>query len=224
MHELYAFPNSYALGVHLLLEESATPYRVINVRENGALEQTPDEEDGTAAADFRAVSPQQRVPALKLPDGSSMFESGAIALYLGDTLCEGKFSVAAGNPYRPEYLQWLFYLSSTLQPEVMLQFHPEYYFADQPRQVALQRASMERLAEVLGVLEARYSAGPWMFEDRPTTVDFALANVLVWPECFPLAAKPLPNLGKTLQTIKERPACQTILAWHQQEIRHSAGQ
>lgn len=217
MHELYAFPNSYALGVHLLLEESGAPYQVIDVRENGALEENSDGDLSTAAEDFKSVSPHQRVPALKLPGGGSLCESGAIALYLGDTLSDGIFGVSTEDERRPEYLQWLFYLSSTLQPEVMLQFHPEDYFTDTDQQNALQKASMERLSEVWTVLESRYAAGPWMFNNRPTAVDFALAPVLSWPECFPADGQNLPNLTRTLSALKERQACKSVWSWHSRE-------
>jgi len=176
MFELYAYPYTYAMGAHFLLHESGVPYRIINV---GQLKSADSADDNNAAlANFKKVSPHQRVPALTLPDGRSFFESGAISLHLADTLCDGKYSVAIDSADRPEYLQWLFYLSSTLQPEVMHQFHPEYFFADRKTQQAFMAASMRRLDDIWPVLDNRYADGPWMFDNRPTAVDFSLATVL----------------------------------------------
>jgi glutathione S-transferase len=217
MYELYAYPNTYSIGVHLLLQESRVPYRVIDVSEIGALGEKSHAEVNSAATRFKQVSPHQRVPALQLADGSSQFESGAIALHLADSLCNGEFSISADSASRPEYLQWLFYLSSTLQPEVMLQFHPEYYFDDTGTQQALRAASMQRLSKIWQILEQRYAAGPWMFENRPTAVDFSLATVLLWQECFPTDVSLYPNLHRTLSEIEKRKACADVLRWHRRE-------
>lgn len=217
MYELYAYPNTYAIGVHLLLHESGVQYQVIDVNESGALAENPVGGAHSAATRFTALSPHQRVPALQLPDGNSMCESGAIALYLGDSLSDAQFSIEADNPNRTEYLQWLFYLSSTLQSEVMLQFHPEYYFDDPDSQDALKVASQRRLDKIWSILEARYHRGPWMFEDRPTAVDFSLATVLLWPECFPAGTNQYPNLQKTLNAIQSREACREVIRWHKRE-------
>jgi glutathione S-transferase len=221
MYELYAYPNTYAISVHLLLQECGVDYRVVDVSQNGALSGEPNDNESSAAASFKQVSPHQRVPALRLPDGSSQFESGAIALYLADSMCNGEFSIAADSTSRPEYLQWLFYLSSTLQPEVMLQFHPEHYFDDTPTQQVLKAASMQRLSKIWPILESRYAAGPWMFENRPTAVDFSLATVLLWPECFPADESIYPNLVRTLKTIEKRKECAAVLRWHRRETNET---
>lgn len=217
MHELYAYPNTYAIGVHLLLHECGVDYRVIDVSEIGTLSVDTRDEENLATVKFKQASPHQRVPALLLSDGHSQFESGAIALHLADSMCGGKFSITADSASRPEYLQWLFYLSSTLQPEVMLQFHPEHYFDDMSTQQALKDASMQRLSKIWPVLEQRYAAGPWMFENRPTAVDFSLANVLFWPECFPSDVSIYPNLVRTLEEMEKREACAEVLRWHRRE-------
>ena len=204
MYQLYAYPNTYSFGVHLLLEETATPYEIINPKLNPA---------ATDAAFYRS-SPHGRVPALILPDGTSMCESGAIALHLADTLSDQRFTVKPGSPDRPHYLQWLFYLSSTLQPDVMLVFHPEYYFAQREQQSALIEAAEQRLEKVWPVLEQQYTNGPWMFGDAPTAVDFALTTVLVWPECFPTSLNSYPSLLRMLDTMSQRASFKTIVPWH----------
>ena len=221
MYELYAYPNTYSIGVHLLLQECCVDYSIVDVSQNGALSGEHQNTESSAAASFKHISPHRRVPALRLPDGSSQFESGAIALYLADSLCDGKFSIAADSTSRPEYLQWLFYLSSTLQPEVMMQFHPEQYFDDTSTQQLLKAASVQRLSKIWPILESRYAAGPWMFENRPTAVDFSLATVLLWKECFPAGGTIYPNLGRTLQAIEKRKECEAVLRWHRRETKET---
>ena len=177
------------------------------------------EADAQTQAAFLSVSPHQRVPALTLESGGGLCESGAIALYLADTLDNGHYAISQSSVDRPEYLQWLFYLSSTLQPDVMMQFHPEYYFDDKDSQNALMHAAMQRLNEIWAILEQRYANGPWMFDNRPTAVDFSLVTVLRWPECFNNGIGDYPNLQRTLEAIANRPACQRVFRWHDGDTR-----
>ena len=207
IYQLYAYPNTYSIGVHLLLEESEVPYRIINPKDNPPV---------TDAAFYQA-SPHGRVPAIILPNGSTLCESGAIALYLADSLCEQKFSINADADDRGLYLQWLFYLSSTLQPDVMKIFHPEYYFSDPARQSALINAAETRLKQVWSVLENEYrqnDQSPWMFAQGPTAVDFSLATVMLWPECFPVSSQAYPALDAMLQALSERDSFNRIMPWH----------
>ncbi len=222
IYQLYASPNTYSIGPHLLLEECRVPYRIIN----------PKLEPSVTNETFHTVSPHGRVPALTMPNGTSIIESGAIALHLADTLCEMQFSIDHDSQERAPYLQWLFYLSSTLQPDVMLVFHPEYYFTDKAQQSALVEAARHRLTNVWQVLEKQYSTkthrSSWMFECGPTALDFSLATVLMWPECFPRSTNAYPALGAMLSEISERPSFKRIMPWHQRKTedlpqRYSVG-
>lgn len=209
IYQLYASPNTYSIGAHLLLEESGEPYCIINPRLNPSRNDTA----------FRSASPHGRVPALILPDGSTLFESSAIALHLADTLCEQSFSIDSDSPHRGHYLQWLFYLSSTLQPDVMLVFHPEYYCPDKAQQVALVESAQHRLEQVWTVLDKEFSRNnhpaPWMFESGPTAFDFSLATVMLWPEVFPTSSKTYPALSTMLQALSERTSFKRVMPWHQ---------
>ncbi len=210
LYHLYAYPNTYSIGAHLLLEESGVPYSIVNPKSNPAL----------TDADFYSASPHGRVPAMVLPNGNTLCESGAIALHLADTLYNQKLSIKPESVDRGRYLQWLFYLSSTLQPEVMIVFHPEHYFPDNKRQAELTEAAQTRLEKIWSVLEHEYSHtnntnNPWMFSDGPTAVDFALATVLLWPECFPSSSQAYPALNAMLQALSARESFKRIMPWHQ---------
>ncbi|OED41704.1 hypothetical protein AB833_09150 [Chromatiales bacterium (ex Bugula neritina AB1)] len=205
--QLYAFPDTYSIGVHLLLEEAAVPYRIVNPKLD------PSQTDEA----FYRASPHGRVPAIIMPDGTTLCESGAILLHLADGFSAQQFTVAADSADRGRYLQWLFYLSSTLQPEVMIIFHPEYYSDDRTIQAELTASAQTRLRQVLTVLEKQYQNRSWMFAKGPTAVDFALANVLLWPECFSDASKRYPSLALMLDAISGRSSLKRIIQWHRGE-------
>lgn len=216
MYQLYAYPDTYSVGVQLLLEEARVPYRIVN----------PKRDPSLTDAVFYEASPHGRVPALTLPDGGSMCESGAIALHLADSLCDQQFSVKPDSVDRGRFLQWLFYLSSTLQPDVMVVFHPERYFQDDVRRAALVTAAEQRLAGVWAVLEKEYrhrhlanrgsgsNQQPWLFGQGPTAVDFSLATVMLWPEVYPSLSRAYPSLEAMLQAMSERESFKRIMPWH----------
>jgi glutathione S-transferase len=206
MYRLYSSPNTYAMSAHAILEELGVAYELVNVR---LFSDDPD-------PGFLAASPHGRVPALATPDGP-VCETGAIALYLADKHPEAGLAIPAGDPRRALFLQWLFYLSSTLQPEVLIQFHPEFYFPDAGDQARLKAASVTRLGTVLGVLDGALSPGPFFFGDRLTVCDICLATQAVWPEIYPGTIDGYPNLKRAVEQAVARPAVARVLARHEED-------
>jgi len=94
-------PNGHK--VTIFLEESALPYRIVPVNIGKGDQFKPE---------FLAISPNNRIPAIvdHEPTGGgapvSVFESGAILLYLAEKI--GKF-IPNGIRGRVEVLQWLFW-------------------------------------------------------------------------------------------------------------------
>ena len=60
----------------------------------------------------------RKVPALK-DGGETIFESGAVALFLTDKYRKVKLGPAAADPKRGEYLSWLFYRPGIMEPAFM---------------------------------------------------------------------------------------------------------
>ncbi len=203
MYRLYAAPNSYALVAHTVLEELGVAYELAWVK---IFTDDPDPA-------FLAASPHARVPAL-VHESGSLYEAGAIALYLAERHPEAGLTIPVGDPDRGKFLQWLSYLASTLQPDVMLQFHPELYFADAEDQAELKRASMKRLRRVLEILDEALEPGPYFFAGHLTVCDFVLAMQATWPEIYPRSIDDYPNLKRLVQAVTERPAVRRVLAQH----------
>lgn len=107
MITLYHSPQSRSASIVWLLEELEVPYRTRQVTFRRA--------DGTGEKDPANPHPHGKVPALQ--DGSdTIFESGAIALYLTDKYRKKVLGPAAGEAKRGEYLSWLFYRSGVMEP------------------------------------------------------------------------------------------------------------
>lgn len=202
---LFLARNTYAMIVHALLEEIGADYDLHWVE---IFCDTPDPQ-------FKAVSPLLRVPALVGPDGP-VFESGAIAHYLAERHPEAELGMPIGDPRRGRFLQWLHYLSSTLQPEVLIQYHPEAYFEDEDDQRRLKAASMRRLATALDVIETGLDPGPFFFGEHRSVCDYCLAMQAIWPPVFPGSIRDYPNIERLTQAITARPAVRRALIMHEE--------
>ncbi len=207
MYRLFLSPNSYAMTVHALLEEMALPH---DLRWVQLFQGRPD-------PDFVAASPHARVPALVGPEGP-VFETGAIALYLAERH-DPSLLVPQRDPNRGRFLQWLHYLASTLQPDVMIQFHPEFYFDTDADRRRFMAASMTRLAKVLAVIDAALDPGPWFLGDRRTILDYLLGMQAIWPEIYPATIDGFPNIARALRTLVARPAVRRMVGIHQAKKR-----
>ncbi len=203
MYRLFTARNSYAMSSQAVLEEIGADYELKWVE---LFSDTPD-------PDFLAASPHARVPAL-VDETGTVCETGAIALYLAERHPEAELQIPPDDPRRARFLQWLFYLSSTLQPDVIIQFHPELTFGDEERQSALLAASMARLARLLKTLDEALDPGPYFFGDQLTIVDLCLVAQAVWPEIYPGSIGDYPNLRRLVERVSARPAVQRVLAQH----------
>jgi len=206
MYRLYAAPNTYAMIAHAILEELGVPYELVWVE---IFTDRPD-------SDFLAASPHARVPALADENGA-ICEAGAIALYLAERHPEAKLAIPVGDPRRGRFLQWMSYLASSLQPDVIIQFHPEFYAADAEAQARLKAASLKRLDRTLQTLDEALAPGPYFFANRLTVCDFCLAMQAIWPEIYPGSIDDYRNVKRLVERVTERPAVERVLARHLQD-------
>lgn len=206
-YTLFCAPNTYAMSSHAILEEIGANYAVHWVQ---IFSDDPDPA-------FMAASPHCRTPALAGPDGT-VFETGAIALYLAERHLEAGLVIAPGTPERGRFLQWVHYLATTLQPDVIIQYHPEFYLADAETQALLKASSMQRLKSVFETLEKALQEGPCFFGDHPTVPDFILAMQTVWDIIFPdQDITAYPNIARHREAICALPSVRRMMSQHRTE-------
>lgn len=168
MIDLYTAATPNGQKIHIMLEETALPYRIHWVNINKGDQFTPE---------FLAISPNNKIPAIVDPDGLdgdpvSLFESGAILMYLAEKT--GRFLPA--NPRaRLDVLQWLFWQMGGFGP-MLGQAHHFNRYAPERIAYAMDRYTNEarRLYQVLDRrLDGRdYIAG-----------DYSIADMAVFPWC-----------------------------------------
>ncbi len=198
MIDLYFWttPNGYKPLV--FLEEAGVPYNIIPVNISNGEQFKPD---------FLKISPNNRIPAIvdhKPADGSapiSLFESGAILLYLAEKI--GKFlpSDLAG---RTEALQWLFWQMGGLGPMLGQNLHFSAY-APVKLPYAIDRYVKET-ERLYGVLDRRLADRAFVAPD-----EYSIADIATYPWVFRLQREhdhldSFPNVRRWMEAIGARPA------------------
>ncbi len=164
MIDLYTWSTPNGRKVSVLLEELGLPYRV------HAVDITQNEQFAPA---FVALSPNSKIPAIVDEDGPdgvpfSLFESGAILLYLAEK--HRRFLPAQARP-RYETIQWLMFQMGGVGP-MFGQAHHFLRFAREKVPYAMQRYGNEA-RRLYGVLDRRlaeheFLAGEYTIADMAT--------------------------------------------------------
>lgn len=128
---------------------------------------------------IRDVHPLGTVPALRLPDGRVLLESGAMILHLAD-LAPG-FAPETGSPKRPVFLDWVLYGAATLYPTCQRIHQTEGIVPDPAARDATRQRAVAALDQSWEVVErAIGGSGPFLFGARPSGADVYLAMLALW--------------------------------------------
>ncbi|MFT5448116.1 MAG: GST-like protein [Gammaproteobacteria bacterium] len=205
MIDFYYWPTPNGWKVSIALEELDLAYQMkpVNIGRGDQF-----------SAEFLVISPNNRMPAIVDHDQGqgnsqnsnnspiSVFESGAILLYLAQKTGKLMPQDARGQK---EMMEWLFWQVGNQGPMAgQLSHFVNYAPSEQPYSKSRYANEYNRC---LGVLEQR-------LKDRDFIVgDYSIADIICWP--WVLIAKPLgqsldefPNVSAWRQRIKERPAVQ----------------
>jgi GST-like protein len=212
MIDLYYWPTPNGHKVTIFLEETGMPYTLLPVN-IGAGEQFKPE--------FLRIAPNNRMPAIvdrtPLERGApvSVFESGAILLYLAD---KSERFIAQDSRGRVEVLQWLFWQVGGLGPMAGQNHHFARY-APEKIPYAIERYVNET-NRLYGVLNRRLA-------DREFIAGaYSIADMASYPWIVPHENQgqnldDFPHLKRWFEAIKSRPA--TIRAYaHAKDIASNA--
>jgi GST-like protein len=193
-------PNGHKIT--MFLEEAGLPYRIFPVNIGKGDQFKPE---------FLAISPNNRIPAIvdnEPADGGepvSVFESGAILLYLADKT--GKL-ISSDPRKRVMALEWLFWQMGGLGPMAGQNHHFAIY-APEKLPYAIKRY-VDETNRLYGVLNKQL--GKYEF----IAGDYSIADIAAYPWIVPYERQgqsldDFPNLKRWFHAIKERPA--TIRAY-----------
>lgn len=214
MIDLYYWTTPNGHKITMFLEEAGLPYRIIPIDIGKGDQFEPD---------FLAISPNNRIPAIvdtaaaKGTKPISVFESGAILLYLAEKT--GKF-IPSDLAGRAEVLQWLFWQMGGLGPMAGQNHHFRNY-APEKLPYAIDRYVNET-NRLYGVLDKRLADRPFVAGKDYSIADMASYPWTVSHERQGQDLNDFPHLKRWFEAIKARPG--TIAAYARvQEVNPHAG-
>jgi len=164
--------------------------------------------DEQFAPDFLAISPNNKIPAIIDPDGPggapiSVFESGAILIYLGEKT--GKFWPVDLRP-RVAVLEWLMFQMGGFGPMPGQVHHFLQVTDEQDRRYGLARYAKET-RRLYGVMDRRLATVDYFAGDI-SIADFAILGWAWRHERHLVDLADFPNVKRWYETMMARPATQ----------------
>ncbi|MGH8215946.1 MAG: glutathione S-transferase C-terminal domain-containing protein [Rhodanobacteraceae bacterium] len=215
MIDLYYWPTPNGHKITLFLEEAGLDYAIKPVDIGKGAQFEPQ---------YLAISPNNKMPAIVDHDpvggGApiSVFESGAILVYLADKI--GKFIPADARGH-VECLEWLFWQVGGLGPMVGQYGHFHTYAPERiPYAMERYRNEAERL---LDVLDRRLQGRAFITGDDYTIADMACYPWIDPYSKAPLDLEPFAEVRRWRDAIAARPATARAYA-RGKEVNPSAGQ
>ncbi|WP_322846133.1 glutathione binding-like protein [Pseudomonas sp. B33.4] len=198
MIDLYYWTTPNGHKISLFLEEAGLPYNVhpINIGQGEQFQ-----------PHFLKIAPNNRIPAIvdhEPADGGeplSLFESGAILLYLAEKT--GKF-LPKDLRGRQTALQWLFWQMGGLGP-MAGQNHHFSQFAPEKIPYAIKRY-IDETARLYGVLNKQLADNEFVAGSEYSIADMAIYPWIVSHKWQSQNLEDFPHVQRWFNHIKDRPA------------------
>lgn len=159
---LYTNPMSRGRIARWMVEETGQPYETVIVPFGPAMK----------SADYRAVNPMGKVPAVRHGD-VVVTECAAICAYLADTFPEAK--LAPPNPQRGSYYRWLFFAAGPLEAAVSNR-SLGFEVPDERRRMI----GYGSFQDVMDTLEIAVSTNPFVAGQVFTAADVYVGSHIAW--------------------------------------------
>jgi GST-like protein len=216
MIDLYTWPTPNGHKIHIMMEETGTPYRVIPI-DIGKGDQFKPE--------FLKISPNNKMPAMVDPDGPegngkpfALAESGAMLFYLATKT--GKF-LPKDLRKRWQVMQWTMFQMGHVGP-MLGQAHHFLGYAPEKIEYAMNRYKNEA-NRLYGVLDKQLAKSEWLACDEYTIADMATMPWLRAPERQGVNIDDHPNVKRWRDRIAERPAVKKALEVLAERRRQTPG-
>ena len=211
MHRLFYSPGACSLAIHIVLEEIGEPYEAeVRSAKNG---------EGTTTADYLALNPKGRGPALTgVPGGAGgapdlLTEAVAILLFLARSHPEAKL-LPADPAGEARSLEWLSWISIDLHGIGYGQlWQPHRFVTDPALHEAVKSKGLENIRTAYDHIDHILAGGrEWAVPGQYTVVDAYLLVFWLWGRRIGLDMDTRwPNWARLMNKALERQAMKRAL-------------
>jgi glutathione S-transferase len=195
MLKLYQFPKTTSDRVRWLLDELSIPFEGITVDLMTGENRQPG---------YLKINPNGLIPTLVDGD-ATIFESGAILLYLTEKYGSGRLAPPPGTRERAIYYQWIVYTSVSVDPPAFQVLLHSFLLPPEKRSQAVLDDCKARFAAAAQVVEQGLGDRQFLAGDSFTVADLTMAAALYRAMGLGLLAE-RPKLRKYVEQHTARPA------------------
>jgi glutathione S-transferase len=201
MLTLYYTPGTCSLASHIALEDAGATYHATRI-DFAAKQQI--------GADYLAINPKGRVPALATPRGV-LTETPAMLAFIAQSFPEAGLA-PLDDPFAFAEMQaFNSYLCSTVHVAHAHRMRG-YRWADDPAaHEAMRRKVPETVGACFALIEQAMLKGPWVMGEQYTVADPYLFTLAQWLEADGVDPSRVPRVADHRRRITERAAVKKAL-------------
>jgi GST-like protein len=140
------------------------------------------EHDEAVLERVRTVNPLVQIPAVVLPGGEILTESGAILVWLADNHPAAGLAPPVGHPLRGQFLRWMTFIPASIYSLFWVRDVPARLAGpDAEAQARVKLATAERIADCWRVMDSQIApAGEYLLGDQISVLDLYVTVVSRW--------------------------------------------
>jgi len=204
-YQIYGDESSGAAMVEAAFAEIGEPYEFVTV---------DLAKDAQLAADYRAINPAGKIPALRDDEGRVLTESAAILIALADWHPEARLLPPAKSFARATAIRWLVYVAAEIYSMIEIRDYPARFVEGEMAGRALQECVIERLRQRWRTVEAAIAGKPWLLAEGFSIADLAIACVSRWSVGKEWRAVNCPKIETLNAALFDRPRAGPVWKRH----------
>jgi GST-like protein len=167
---VYGALGSGSVPVEAALTLLGVPYDVV--------EGATWENDPVVLATVEKVNPLKQIPALVLPSGEVMTESGAMLVWLADR--HGRLGPGIDDPGRAQFLRWMVYVPAAIYSLFWVRDDPSRLSDDPAAGELIKQRTAERILDCWRMMDEQVEPGRFILGDALSVLDLYVAVVSRW--------------------------------------------
>jgi len=195
-YRLYWGRTTGAFAPEAMLVEIGAPYERVEIDWRRG---------GTREPRYLEVNPLGQLPALELPDGTVVTESGAISLYLAAQHPEAGLMPTADAPARGLVYRWILFGAVNLYEIELQQYLGDRLAVSDDCLRRVQAARARAIDHCWSMVDAALDPGPYILGEHFSAADIYLSMIAGWQIDKPKMATARDRVRRMVDLVRARP-------------------